>query len=90
MDAARACSGRLAGCTVGAGKDRLQPVLDPLMFARTHLVPPPLILSALQSGLVLVGLFAASRECVSQIDAIEPDLRIELQRLALRLVPHFC
>ena len=54
------------------------------------LLPPPSIQRALQSGLVLVVLFAASRQCVSQIDAIEPALSIELQRFALRLMLHFC
>lgn len=61
--------------------------LEPLMIARNRPGPPPLALSALQTGLALVVIFAASRLFVGQLDAIGPVLGIKPQLLALLLSP---
>ena len=61
--------------------------LEPLMIAKKRPGPPPLALSALQTGLALVVIFAASRLFVGQLDAIGPALGIEPQLLALLLSP---
>jgi cation:H+ antiporter len=58
-----------------------------LTFARKRPGPPPLALAALQTGLALVVIFAASRLFVSQLDAIGATLGIEPQLLALLLSP---
>jgi cation:H+ antiporter len=65
----------------------VEEILEPLIFARKSAGPPPLSLSALQTGLALVVIFAASRLFVGQLDAIGPVLGIEPQLLALLLSP---
>jgi cation:H+ antiporter len=65
----------------------VEDILEPLTFARKRPGPPPLALAALQTGLALVVIFAASRLFVSQLDAIGPTLGIEPQLLALLLSP---
>lgn len=61
--------------------------LEPLIIARKRVGPPPLLLSALQTGLALVVIFAASRLFVGQLDALGPILGIQPQLLALLLSP---
>ena len=61
--------------------------LEPLLIARHRPGPPPLALSALQTGLALVVIFAASRVFIGQLDAIGPALGIRPQILALLLSP---
>ena len=61
--------------------------LEPLMIARRRAGPPPLLLSAVQTGLALVFIFAASRLFVGQLDALGPMLGLQPQLLALLLSP---
>jgi cation:H+ antiporter len=61
--------------------------LEPLIIARKVSGQPSLGLSALQTGLALVVIFAASRLFVSQLDALGPHLGLKPQLLALLLSP---
>lgn len=61
--------------------------LEPLIIARKMSGPPPLSLSAVQTGIALVVIFAASRVFVGQLDALGPVLGIKPQLLALLLSP---
>jgi cation:H+ antiporter len=61
--------------------------LEPLIIARKCIGPPPLLLSALQTGLALVVIFAASRLFVGQLDSLGPVIGIQPQLLALLLSP---
>lgn len=61
--------------------------LDPLIIARKTSGQPPLALTALQTGVALIVIFAASRLFVSQLDAIGPHLGLKPQLLALLLSP---
>ncbi|WP_353226736.1 sodium:calcium antiporter [Novosphingobium sp.] len=65
----------------------VQDELEPLIIARRRPGPPPLALSAVQTGLALVVIFAASRLFVGQLDALGPALGIRPQLLALLLSP---
>jgi cation:H+ antiporter len=61
--------------------------LEPLIIARKRAGAPPLSLSALQTGIALVVIFAASRLFVSQLDILGPFLGLKPQLLALLLSP---
>lgn len=61
--------------------------LEPLIIGRKVSGQPPLGLSALQTGIALVVIFAASRLFVSQLDALGPFLGLKPQLLALLLSP---
>lgn len=61
--------------------------LEPLIIGRKVSGQPPLALSALQTGVALVVIFAASRVFVGQLDALAPFLGLKPQLLALLLSP---
>lgn len=65
----------------------VQDDLARLIIARKHAGPPPFSLSALQTGIALVIIFAASRLFVSQLATLGPILGLRPQLLALLLSP---
>ncbi len=67
--------------------DEAEEELEPLIIARKKSGQPPLSLSALQTGIALLVIFAASRLFVSQLDALGPVLGLKPQLLALLLSP---
>lgn len=70
-----------------SGGEAEEDELEPLRIARKASGDPSLMLSALQTGLALVVIFAASRLFVGQLDSLGPALGIRPQLLALLLSP---
>lgn len=67
--------------------DEVEEELEPLIFDRKKSGEPALALSALQTGIALLVIFAASRLFVNQLDALGPALGLKPQLLALLLSP---